>query len=599
MAHSKAYELLAEQPPSVRDVLADQRRYIVISAILDMDNKAHVLSRYGDLVWELWPFFEQSNMSPHQKIINWAHISGAFRDVCKAVIYRYWMVGLPGTKKPSASSLCKAFHELVFFTRYLDGLGIQSMADVRPLHISNYVHEQKVVNGLAPKTLDSRFSVLEKLYCFADQHPEGLPFHPWPESSSNEVAGCLGQDGKQSRRTGKTPLIPKQVAQTLFCFAEDVLKGADAILDECDAGQWSSCYKSKEVTLIRDACFFLLGTLTGMRCEELVGIEVGAGRTAVKDSITYHWVRSIEHKTMKGRVEYLMPSMGHNILRILERWSKPLRQRLREQLAEWEADTRAEGLSGRLQSIASARADLNRLFLGVVKGRIGTVSGVGWNSLLKQFAVQAGVDWQLAPHQMRRLYAWTFVRHRLGNLLFLKEQFQHSTIDMSQLYAANPLQDSAIYDEILEELHSQKVDIIQSWLNDDQPLAGGAGKKIMKLRAHDFKNRKSMIEETSNRLTLRSTGHAWCLAQDEGCGGAGLYERGRCGGCGNGLIDGTFKPVWQEIYRHQIELLDEVQDLGPGATERVHRDLKIARAVLKDLGVDVDEGGAGDQSALN
>ena len=38
-------------------------------------------------------------------------------------------------------------------------------------------------------------------------------------------------------------------------------------------------------------------------------MEVNAARTEVKDGITYHWLRSVEHKTKKGPVEYLVPSM--------------------------------------------------------------------------------------------------------------------------------------------------------------------------------------------------------------------------------------------------------------------------------------------------
>ena len=568
----------------------------VPSAILDENGKAHVLSRYGDLVWHLWPFFEQSNVRSCEKKIDWARIPESFRDACKAVTYRYWMVGLPGTRPPSAATLCNFVGYLVLFTRYLDGLGILSLADVRPLHISNYIHEQRV-KRLTAGTLVLRFSALELLYRFSDQHPKSLSFHPWPESSSYEVAGRVGHARDQGMRTGKTPLIPAEVSHTLFGFAEGVLMGANSLLDERDAGV-RAIYRDKEITLIRDACFYLLGVLTGMRCEELVGIEVGAGRTETKDGITYHWVSSIEHKTMKGSVEYLMPSMGQEILHILERWSAPLRQRLRAQLSEWEGDISPERKNERVQRVASARADLNRLFLGIGQSGITAVSRAAWGMAMKQFATRASVAWNLTPHQMRRLYAWTFVRHRLGNLLFLREQFKHSSLDMSQLYAANPQQDAALYDEILDELRSQKVDIVQSWLFEDRPLAGGAGKKIMKLRAHDFPNRKVLIEETSDKLNIRSTGHAWCLAQDEGCGGAGLYERTRCGGCRNGVIDSTFKSVWQEIYRHQCELLDDVQDLGRGAIERVHRDLARARAVLEDLGVDA-EGVCGDETVLS
>lgn len=587
MAQSKAYGLLAEQPLSVANIFPDLRWSIVISAITDSDGNTHVLSRYGDMTWELWPFFAQSNLMDSEKKIDWERIPENFQEVCKAVTYRYWMVGLPGAKPPAAVSLKKFVNQLVSFTRYLKGLGIGSMANVRPLHVSNYVHEQKVVQRFAPMSLAIRFLSIETLHRFADQHPEGLSFHPWLDSSSCEMAGFVGNSKRKVNRTGKTPLIPKQVAQELFIYAEEVLKGADTVLDDRDTGR-RSAYRDKEVTRIRDACFYLLGVLTGMRCEEIVGVEVGAGRIEVKDGFTYHWVRSIEHKTLKGRVEYLMPSMGHDILRIMERWSAPLRQRLRDQLAQWENDTATEGMGQQQQRIASARADQNRLFIGMARKKIGAVSGVYWSVLMNQFAVLAGVDWKLAPHQMRRLYAWTFVRHRLGNLLFVKEQFKHSTIDMSQLYAANPMQDAGIYDEILEEIRSQKVDIIKNWLFDDQPLAGGAGKKIMMMRANDFPNRQAMIEETSSGLTLRSTGHAWCLAQDDGCGGKGLYEKGLCGDCGNGVIDSTFKPVWQELYRHQIELLENAQGMGPGAVQRVQRDLAKSQKVLRDLGVDID-----------
>jgi site-specific recombinase XerD len=588
-AVTKAYGVLADRPLSVLEVSPDQRKDIIISAVIDANGKTLVLSRLGDIVWKLWPFFAQSNVAPARMEIQWTRIPEVFREVCQAVTYRYWRFGIPGWQPPKAATLCKFVQDLVTFTNYIHGLGIRSMADVRPIHVANYVHEQKMVKQMRPGTLQHSFSVIETLHRFADQHPDGLSIHPWPESSALEMAGLVGQSAKQARRVGKTPLIPQVVAQTLFVFADDVLMGADAVLDERDAGLRSN-YKDPEVTIIRNACFYQLGTLTGMRCEELVGVEIGAGRTEIIDGITYHWARSIEHKTGKGQVEYLMPSMGHEILRILERWSGPLRLVLRAQLAEWQSDTGKKGRAERLRRIARARADQNRLFLGRRAQGISALSGDACRDIMKKFATRAGVKWNLAPHQMRKLYAWTFVRHRLGNLLFLKEQFKHSTLDMTQLYTANPLQDAALYDEILEELRNQKVEVVQGWLHDDELLAGGAGKKIMKLRAHDFINRKAMIEETADKLNIRSTGHSWCLAQDEGCGGAGLYERTRCGaGCRNGVIDSTFKSVWQEIYRHQRELLVEAQDLGPGAAERVRRDLERAEAVLNDLGVEIAE----------
>ena len=218
------------------------------------------------------------------------------------------------------------------------------------------------------------------------------------------------------------------------------------------------------------------------------------------------------------------------------------------------------------------------------------MSGLAANSALKRFARAAGTDWDLAPHQMRRLYAYTFVRHRLGDMLFLKEQFKHASLNITQLYAANPQQDAALYDEILSELAIYKAGVVAQWVEKDEPLAGGAARKIKEMRANDFPGRKELLTEASMRVNIRSTGHSWCLAQDEGCGGSGIYEKGKCGDCGNGVIDRRFLPIWQEAYRHLQGLRTDAAQLGPGAVKRVERDLAQAAKVLKDLGLEIDEG---------
>ena len=184
VAKRKAYGLLAKQPVSAKDIHAEQRDEIVISAVVGKCGTTYVISRYGDAVWELWPFYEQSNRQPGEKRINWGRIPENFRDVCKAVSYRYWMVGLPGVKKPKATTLRRFIRDLVTFTGYLHDIGIDSMADVRQLHIANYVHEQKNNKQLAPLSLFQKFSAIDALFIFADQHPDSLSVNPWPDSSA-------------------------------------------------------------------------------------------------------------------------------------------------------------------------------------------------------------------------------------------------------------------------------------------------------------------------------------------------------------------------------------------------------------------------------
>ena len=170
-----------------------------------------------------------------------------------------------------------------------------------------------------------------------------------------------------------------------------------------------------------------------------------------------------------------------------------------------------------------------------------------------------------------------------ASLVFLKWQFKHSSMSMTQLYASNPMQDASLFDEVLEEMTEFKVELIESWLSD-QPLSGGAGREIKKARAIALKSRTALLTETAAQVHIRATGHGWCLAQEKGCGGAGLYEATRCVGCKNGVIDESFAEIWKGIYEQQTELL-AIEDAGPAVKQRAERDVQWARQVMVDLGV--------------
>ena len=512
------------------------------------------------------------------------------------MLYAYWKQGRQGWGLPEISSLQNKLNGLRIFCRYASVLNLSSLAELHPIHIANFVQEQKKA-GKRPGTLTEIFSAVELLYLFRGEHHDSLGFHPWPESSYLDMAGATGQRGGDARKVGLTPLIPSDVAQVLAGYAMGVLNQADSLLEARDRGE-RSAFRDPEITTIRDACFYLIGVLTGMRSSEISSIEIGAGRTEERNGFTFHWLTSTEHKTKKGVVDYLMPSMGHRILRVMERWSQPHRQRLAEQIAAMEQQS-SKLTSNELQWLATARSNTKRLFLGNAKGGIVPVSDYGWPRNLKQFARAAGTNWDLAPHQMRRLYAYTFVRHKLGDMLFLKEQFKHSSIDMSQLYGSNPRQDRALYDDILSELLRYKGEVITTWLEKDEPLAGGAGQRIMEMRAQEFPDRKALVMESSKRVLMRSNGHAWCLAQDDGCGGSGIYAKGSCGGCRNGLIDRRFIPIWQEAYRHHSELLKDAQAWGAGAMKRVSTDLEQAAKILRDLGINPEGASDGKRDGAN
>ncbi|MBN0077391.1 site-specific integrase, partial [Pseudomonas aeruginosa] len=73
----------------------------------------------------------------------------------------------------------------------------------------------------------------------------------------------------------------------------------------------------------RDAVLYIASITSGMRNEEVIGIEVGAWRKEVVDGVTYCWVTTTEHKTGKGRVDYLVPELTLDALNLFAMCSTP------------------------------------------------------------------------------------------------------------------------------------------------------------------------------------------------------------------------------------------------------------------------------------
>ena len=71
-----------------------------------------------------------------------------------------------------------------------------------------------------------------------------------------------------------------------------------------------------------------------------------------------------------------------------------------------------------------------------------------------------------------------------------------------------------------------KVDLIESWQGSaferrSQARNQKGARVALKVARHCWRRRRLKF--------IRATGHGWCLAQEKGCGGAGLYETTRCG----------------------------------------------------------------------
>ncbi len=601
----KAYDLLADQPVSSKGLSESEKSNIVVSAVADTDGSNHVLSRFGDPIWDFRPYFEQSNVADGQKYIPWpGDCSQELVDDCKAVLYAWFKRGLPGSKPPVAMGICQAaIAAAIPMMRWLTALNIKGFDQVKPIHVANYVHYTKSRLTRNASSVYDSLRILDFLWVFRNDTSSPLAACPWGDSSLWRVSGLAKQIGRTE--TGKTPIIPPDVQAKVFNYCEEILAAAPGILNERDAGRLG--FRNPALVRIRDAALYVLSITSGMRNEEAIGVEAGSWRSEVRDGVEFHWVATTEHKTGKGKVEFLIPELTVKVLDLMWRYAKPLQEKLTLEIAELECNPTHQDMTDRMVRLAKAKRDAQKLFLCTsMSGQsastgyhVDALSNAGSKVSFRRLAKAAGTDWQLAPHQCRRTYARNIVESRMGraSLVFLKWQFKHSSMSMTQLYASNPMQDASLFDEVLEEMTDFKVDLIESWLGD-HPLSGGAGREITKARAITLKSRAALLAETAAQVHIRATGHGWCLAQEKGCGGAGLYEATLCVGCKNGVIDESFTDIWKGIYEQQTELL-AIDDAGPAVKQRAERDVQWARQVMVDLGVLSTQGTSGLNGASN
>lgn len=594
-ADLKAYDVLFAQPVTTNGLSSPQRDAIVISAIVNERGETLVLTHFGDTQWNLRPFFDQANVSNCFKYINWdMSMPSALINDCKAVAYAWFKRGMPGSKPPVARGITTlAVASIMPFLRWLKGLGVSNFAEVRPIHISNYIHHCKVELELRPLPLYGRLRIIDLLWVFSSETLFPLQKYPWGNSSLWRVCGIGEIKGQAAadRNIGRTKIIPPDDQAKIFNYCESVVREIKAELAVNGLGYHPS--DNSMAIRARDAVLYIVSITSGMRNDEAIGIEVGAWRKEVLNGITFCWVKTVEHKTGKGRVEYLVPELTLDALDLLVKYSAPIRKELEQEILALETTNELLDSAEHLLRYEKARKDSKKLFLGrsnpvskVKDGKhVEALSGAASNIAFARLAKAAGSDWPLTTHQCRRTYARCFVESRMGrtSLIFLKWQFKHSTMSMTQLYASNPLQDLSLFDEILQQMTEFKIDLIESWL-DDQPLAGGAGEKIIQLRAIPIKDRTALLAQTAPHANIRATGHGWCIATERGCGGAGLYEATRCPGCKHSVIDETFASTWQDIYLQQRELI-KIADAGPAVKQRAERDLQVALDVISSLGL--------------
>lgn len=203
----------------------------------------------------------------------------------------------------------------------------------------------------------------------------------------------------------------------------------------------------------------------------------------------------------------------------------------------------------------------------------------------------------LTTHRFRRTYAAVIVRLSKGvgiDLVTLQHHMKHASLLMTEWYTELTDVDVDLLDMIDEEVQLFDTQLFTGWMEPDAPIAGGLGLRIKTYRAGQmplmFKSHGAFINSIRSGLSIRGTGHSWCLAEEDGCGGQGLFEATRCGDCGNGVLDHHHVPIWTSIAEQQQEIL-RCKDIGEGGVKKAKDALEKAQAILDKLTATNKKGG--------
>jgi integrase len=609
----------AAQPGDVRGLSEFERDALIVSST-QVDGKWVILSRYGDINWQLVGF--ASNVVMSRKRLDFSSIPPAFRVVMKAMVYRYLRRGRRSGVRPKGGSIKNLFQCALPFLHHLEALKLDHICSATPMVCGTYVNTCKAYRQtkrfkgkpLSQNGMEQRFQAVEALYELSQYTDDRMPMHPWPETSAKALAGRTGRGPKDS---SKTLLIPDDVFCVLFKRAYQEIERGHQLLDlrdaldalttqrkgqpvstlnvaknfQLDALGWEGGLRKLKKALVdlRTSCYIVVASTSGCRNHELTNLQSGAHhRTEDDEGTTYHWMRSLSEKTGAGMHDWMIPEAAVRALRLMERWSAPYQAMIAAEIVQ---RRRANPYD---PQIVEAQKHRHALFLAVDKktNQVRTLSNSNWNHNLKAFTKNCGLSWNLSSHQFRRKFANYAAHSRFGDLRYLKEHYAHWSLDMTLSYAMDDTWgqhlDLELYADIQGEVEDIKLGVVENWLGDES-LAGGYGNALKQWQREPqnlliFKDHASMLRSISESTAIRSNGHAWCTADNDGCVGNTL-ERTRCGDCNHAVIGRGHAAIYQRLYDDLKGLL-HCTDIGEGGRQRVERNLNRCRDVLAQLGMD-------------
>lgn len=626
----------------IKEFSSSDKKSMAVSIALMPDGSKQIVSRYGDLVWDFYPYLPQESMSTSRKRFDWGialpdgHLltdpeHAGLLESSKDFIWSLFANPVEGHKRSSMLTLISKGWLLIPLLRWMVSLGVMRFSDLagRTLEYVPIAKLSEKGKPIASKTVSSRLLILEFLYHQRTKLKDALAIHPWPHEAAYSLAGM---NGNGDSRKPKTELISDAVAGRLIEVAQDCVRHRSpkilAALEAVDiavhaketagygdtvitktrnataraAGFLGIVELRNEAIYLRTACYIIIDMFSGIRDSEMKSIAencIVSGRS--KDGSTeILWLHGTIYKTGIRPKRWMVPPVVKEAVDVLTLLTAPLRIELAQEEANILQRINHATYEERMQLVKrldAVQKHKDKLFLSRSAGRGGAISvhGAPGNGDFKRFSTyfkildMDGKPCLVHPHQFRRTYAHFMARSELGDLLTLRDHFGHWSIDMTLAYADGGADEYEADTELLEMITREKIErqaeVMGKFLNSDTPLANGADwLSDWRASVRTAANKEELIKEYAGTITLNGTGHSWCVgnARGMGCGGLCVFEAQMCVDCNYGIIGQEHRPVWQGIQEQQKEAL-ALDDMGPGGRARALNILNYAEKVLHRL----------------
>ncbi|HCL3557685.1 TPA: hypothetical protein N2A72_006503, partial [Pseudomonas aeruginosa] len=149
-----------------------EKREWPVSLTLGQDGEQLVVSRYGDAVWDFWPYVPQENKSDAHKRINWGiklddgtaltdPQHAELLESTKDFVWSLFCDPIEGRKRPKMTTIISIMKDPIpSLVRWMAGRGLSQFNQLDGLTL-DYVAHAKV--GVSPKTAGTRLTILERL----------------------------------------------------------------------------------------------------------------------------------------------------------------------------------------------------------------------------------------------------------------------------------------------------------------------------------------------------------------------------------------------------------------------------------------------------